>query len=143
MPQMVAMPAFMPGQQQGLVQQLAAGYGGAPAEYMAQMNSVYAPMMTTRLREPITATARAWGLKPTGAAGGWEAAGKKGKDFNKAGYQQWGMATGSPFLNALFGLKPGFPETTPEEPVQPSTKTSSSSSSSSSSYPVIRSGGIW
>jgi hypothetical protein len=74
------------------------------------MNSIYAPMQTTRLFEPITTTARAFGLTPTGKPGGWESAEAKKKEdtpggFNPTGYQQWGMDTNSPYLNQIFGLK--------------------------------------
>lgn len=115
MPTGVQFPAFMPGQQSAIASQLAQGYGAPASDYMGQMNSVYAPMNTTRLFEPITQTARAWGLKPTGQPGGWKAMEKDGKKggFNPQGYQQWGQDTYSPLLNRIFGLKNNIP--TPEE----------------------------
>jgi len=105
MPQGINFPAFMPGQQQAIANQLSSAYGAPAADYNAQMSSIYAPMNTTRLFEPITTTARAFGLKPGENPGQWSA----GDNFNKKNYQQWGQQTNSPFLQSIFGLKSRTP----------------------------------
>ena len=117
MPQQVNFPAFMPGQQEGIAQQLSQGYGASPQSYMEQMNALYKPVGMTQLSEPLTQTMRAWGLKPNGQPGGVEGS-------ITGGYQQYGMQTGSPWLDQMFGLRaamgnapaggavvdPGFPD---------------------------------
>ena len=40
----MTMPAFMPGMQQALADQLAAGYGQQPADLMTYLSSIYKPM---------------------------------------------------------------------------------------------------
>jgi len=104
MPQQMNFPAFMPGQQQAIAQQMAQGYGQPAQSYMDQMNQIYRPVGVTAMSEPLTQTMRAWGLQSTGKPGGVEA---MDGGFNPQGYQQWGMGTGSPWLDAMFGLNAG------------------------------------
>lgn len=142
MPMGVNMPAFMPGQQEAIANQLSQAYGQPASAYQQQMGQVYAPMNTTRLFEPITTTARAFGMEHAGKPGQWETDKKDG--MNPEGYQQWGMDTNSPWLNQIFGLKPGLPDpaaVVPEEVKKKKTKTSGSATGGSSYTP--RSGGIW
>ena len=40
----MTMPAFMPGMQQALADQLAVGYGQQPADLMTYLSSIYKPM---------------------------------------------------------------------------------------------------
>lgn len=54
---MMTQPAFMPGMDMALAQQLAAGYGGDPASFLAQFQQTYAPMQLLDTRpQPAPAT---------------------------------------------------------------------------------------
>ena len=114
MPQQITMPAFMPGQQQAIAQQLSQGYGQPQQSYMDAMNSYYAPVNMTRMTEPLTQSMRAWGLQTNGQPGGVEA--MEG-GFNPGGFQQYGMGTGSPWLDQMFGLQAGM--SAPNTPATP------------------------
>lgn len=101
MPQQAQFQPFMPGQQNAIAQQLSQGYGAPAQDYMAQMNQIYRPMNLTQMSEPLTTSMRAWGLQHSGQPG----VAKEMQDgFNPQGYQQWGQSTGSPWLDAMFGL---------------------------------------
>jgi hypothetical protein len=114
MPQMQNFPAFMPGQQEAIAQQLSQGFGAPQQSYMEQMNALYKPVGMTQLSEPLTQSMRAWGLKPSGQPGGVEGS-------ISDGYQQYGMETGSPWLDKMFGLQSGMGSTAPAAagPVNP------------------------
>jgi hypothetical protein len=156
MPQQVNFPAFMPGQQEGIAQQLSQGYGASPQSYMDQMNALYRPVNMTQLSEPLTASMRAWGLKPSGRPGVVE---PRDGGFNPSDFQQYGMQTGSPWLDAMFGLQAqmGVPGATPAPVVDPkkkkpgtSTGTPSTSTAAPAPYrqPMMnmgdrQTGGIW
>ena len=105
MPQQFSMPAFMPGQMEGIAAQLSQGFGAPQQSYMDQMAALYRPVGMTQLQEPLTQSMRQWGLQPSGQPGEVEKDGK----FNKPKYQQYGMQTGSPWLDQMFGLKPQTP----------------------------------
>lgn len=115
MPQQVNMPAFMPGFQDAIAQQMSQGYGASPQSYTDAMNQYYKPVSMTQLSEPLTQSMRAWGLKPNGQPGGVEGT-------ISGGYQQYGMSTGSPWLDAMFGLQatagtPAAPAPAPASPL--------------------------
>jgi hypothetical protein len=114
MPQMQNFPAFMPGQQEAIAQQLSQGFGAPQQSYMEQMNALYKPVGMTQLSEPLTQSMRAWGLKPSGQPGGVSG-------NITGGYQQYGMETGSPWLDKMFGLQSGMGSTAPAAagPVNP------------------------
>lgn len=123
MPRQATFPAFQPGAQQQLAEQMQAGFGGGVPGYMEHMNQIYRPSRLTQLFEPLTQTARTFGLEHTGQPGGWKA-GAGGA--NPQNYQQYGMQSGSPFIDALFGMQANVPPapapgTTP--PVVPPTPT--------------------
>jgi hypothetical protein len=105
MPQMQNFPAFMPGQMEGIAAQLSQGFGAPQQSYMDQMAALYRPVGMTQLQEPLTQSMRQWGLQPSGQPGEVEKDGK----FNKPKYQQYGMQTGSPWLDQMFGLKAQIP----------------------------------
>lgn len=105
MPQQVQFQPFLPGQQSAIANQLSAGFGAPAQDYMAQMNAIYRPVNLTAMSEPLTGTMRAWGLQPSGQPGVAE----EMKDgFNPQNYQQWNQSTGSPWLDAMFGLNPAI-----------------------------------
>lgn len=99
MPQQVSIPAFMPGFQQAIAQQLAAGFGQSQAPDF----SAFGQSQTARLREPITQTLRAWGLTSNGQPGGLQTL---PGGFNPSSYQQYGTQTGLPSLDSVLGLVP-------------------------------------
>lgn len=51
---MMTQQPFMPGMDQALAQQLAAGYGGDPSAYLAQLMQTYAPMQILDTRPGAT-----------------------------------------------------------------------------------------
>lgn len=88
-PRAVTYPAGMPGQNEAVAAQLAAGFGGAPADYAAQMAAIYQPKTLFELQQPL-------GVSRAQSAG-------------KA-------STGNPVLDALLGIKapaPAAPAATP------------------------------
>lgn len=135
MPSQMQFPAFLPGQQQAIAQQLSQGYGAPAQSYMGQMNKVYSPVNLTQMQEPLTQTMRAFGLQHTGKPGMIEA---MSGGFNPQGYQQWGQSTGSPWLDAMFGLNaaqgvPGKGGTAPA-PVDPKKKKKSQAATGGTTY---------
>lgn len=81
-------PAFSPGALAGLRDQLSRGYGTPPEEQEAYLRSMYGDTTQTYVPQPLSGVL---------------------DDFSKNSYQQYGMDTGSPFLNALLGYSPGTP----------------------------------
>jgi hypothetical protein len=112
MPQQQMFPAFMPGQMEGIASQLSQGFGAPQQSYMDQMAALYKPVGLTQMSEPLTQSMRAWGLKPSGQPGGVEGS-------IKGGYQQYGMQTGSPWLDKMFGLQQSTSAPAATAPVNP------------------------
>jgi hypothetical protein len=105
MPQQLSMPAFMPGQMEGIAAQLSQGFGAPQQSYVDMLSSMYRPTSATMLSEPLTQTMDQWGLEH----GGNPADINKDGKYNPKKYQQYGMQTGSPWLDQMFGLKAQVP----------------------------------
>ena len=104
MPVALQFSPYMPGQREAIAEQLARAYGsGVQGMFNAVGAGNTPPIRALKLSEPISNTMEAFGLEFDGTPGGARV--MPGKTFNPAGYQQWGVATGQPYLDAMFGLR--------------------------------------
>lgn len=55
--------AFMPGQKEGIANQLAAGYGGTPQSFMDYLDKTHVDQKIPMFQEPISTTASVWDPK--------------------------------------------------------------------------------
>lgn len=118
MPQIAQFAAYMPGFRDQIAQQLNAGFGGGVENMFGAIGrGNLEPVNVLKLREPISQTMANWGLRFDGQPGGYETI--KGKKFNPAGYQQYGQATGIPYIDQMFGLKYMPGETIPTSVTSP------------------------
>jgi hypothetical protein len=95
---------FMPGQREALAAQLAAAYGGGVESMFDAVGKGHeGPVRALNMSEPLSQTMAAWGLEFDGTPGGARVI--PGKTFNPSGFQQWGTATGQPYIDTMFGLR--------------------------------------
>lgn len=114
LPQAIQFSPYMPNQKEMISEQLTKGFGSNIQDMFGVVGQGNAePINVMKLREPISQTMDAFGLRFNGQPGGSEVI--PGKTFNPNGYQQWGVATGQPYIDQMFGLRYMPGETIPAD----------------------------
>lgn len=122
MPQAIQFMPYLPQQREMIAEQLQKGFGGVSGVqqmFDAVGKANVEPINVMKLKEPISQTMQAFGLQFDGTPGGAKVI--DGKTFNPSGYQQYGVATGTPYIDQMFGLKYMPGETIPASASNPVT----------------------